>query len=372
MIGLSLFANVGIAETYLKELNINIAVANELLENRCKFYQHLHPYSKIIQGDITDSQVYNKVILESKKAKVDFVMATPPCQGMSLAGAKNPYDERNSLIKYAIDAILEIKPKYVLLENVVQQLKTPIVYNEKEMLIPDYINERLGDLYNINKNQVVNSMNYGVPQSRQRAIILLSRSDMPILWEFPAKKEKIVSLKEAIGHLPSVDPLIKEKEMQYKLPDYKHKLNEGLKVSKYHYGKVTPWRQVEAMMHTPTGKSAFKNEKYYPKTIEGRKVKGGAFTYMRMDWEKPAPTVTMYNGSVSSFTNVHPGRKLSDGTYSDPRVLTLLELFIVTSLPIDWNPPSWASENLIRQVIGEAIPPLLVKEIVSVICKEVE
>ena len=81
------------------------------------------------------------------------------------------------------------------------------------------------------------------------------------------------------------------------------KREKGLKVSKYHYAKMAPWRQVEAMMHTETGKSAFQNEVYYPKNIEGRKIKGGAFTYMRMDWDKPAPTVTMYNGSISSFGN---------------------------------------------------------------------
>lgn len=59
----------------------------------------------------------------------------PPCQGMSLAGNKNPLDPRNSLIKYAIDAILDIKPKFALLENVVQQIKTPIEYNGEKMFI---------------------------------------------------------------------------------------------------------------------------------------------------------------------------------------------------------------------------------------------
>ena len=371
MKGLSLFANVGIAETYLEELGLDIVVANELLENRCKFYKHCHPKSEVICGDITNEKIYNNIINKAKEKKVDFIMATPPCQGMSLAGTKNPLDPRNSLIKYAIDAILDIKPKFVLLENVVQQLKTPIEYNGKKMLIADYIRERIGEFYNINSNQIINAMDYGVPQNRQRAIFLFSRKDTNYIWEFPEKNKKIVTLKEAIGNLPSLDPLIKEEEKRKMLPDYDRKKINGLKVSKFHTAKMAPWRQVEAMMHTPTGKSAFLNKVYYPKTIDGRKVKGGAFTYMRMDWDKPAPTVTMYNGSISSFTNVHPGRLLKDGTYSDPRVLSLLELFRITSLPDDWNPPEWASENLIRQVIGEAIPPLLIKEIVNTLMKEV-
>ena len=298
------------------------------------------------------------------------LIATPPCQGMSVAGNRNPYDERNTLIKYAVDFATIIKPKYIFFENVVQQLKTPIEYNNEKMTIPEYIEKRLGDYYYINDDKIVNAMDYGVPQNRQRAIFLLSRKDTNKKWEFPEKKKKIVTLRDAIGDLPSLDPLIKEEKMRNMLPDYEMKREKGLKVSKYHYAKMAPWRQVEAMMHTETGKSAFQNEVYYPKNIEGRKIKGGAFTYMRMDWDKPAPTVTMYNGSISSFTNVHPGRKQKDGTYSDPRVLSLYELFIITSLPKDWNPPEWASENLIRQVIGEAIPPLLIKEIVSEIMKE--
>lgn len=371
MKGLSLFANVGIAETYLDELGLNIVLANELLENRCDFYKYCHPNSEVICGDITDEKIYKKIIEKSKKNKIEFIIATPPCQGMSLAGTKNPFDPRNSLIKCVIDAILDIKPKFVLLENVVQQLKTPIEYNGKIMLIPDYIKERIGKFYTINSNQIINSMDYSVPQNRQRAIFLFSRKDTNYIWEFPEKHKKIVTLKDAIGDLPSLDPYIKENDKRNRLPLYEQKRIAGLKVSKFHTAKTAPWRQVEAMMHTPTGKSAFQNKKYYPKTVDGRKVKGGAFTYMRMDWEKPAPTVTMYNGSISSFTNVHPGILLDDGTYSDPRVLSLLELFRVTSLPDNWNPPEWASENLIRQVIGEAIPPLLIKEIVSILMKEV-
>lgn len=60
MKGLSLFANVGIAETYLEELGLDIVVANELLENRCKFYKYCHPNTEVICGDITNDN-YIKV-----------------------------------------------------------------------------------------------------------------------------------------------------------------------------------------------------------------------------------------------------------------------------------------------------------------------
>lgn len=57
MKGLSLFANVGIAETYLEELGLDIVVANELLENRCKFYKYCHPNTEVICGDITNDNI---------------------------------------------------------------------------------------------------------------------------------------------------------------------------------------------------------------------------------------------------------------------------------------------------------------------------
>lgn len=88
-----------------------------------------------------------------------------------------------------------------------------------------------------------------------------------------------------------------------------------------------------------------------------------------MDWDKPAPTVTMANGSISSQNNVHPGRMKDDGTYSDPRVLTLKELFIVSGLPEDWNVPVGTSDNLLRKVIGEQVPPKLIFNLVSSIKK---
>ena len=70
---------------------------------------------------------------------IDFVIATPPCQGMSLAGKMDPSDKRNQLIYYAIEIIKKIKPKYVLLENVPQALKTKINIDGKKVLILEYI-----------------------------------------------------------------------------------------------------------------------------------------------------------------------------------------------------------------------------------------
>ena len=369
---MSLFANVGIAESYLSEENINVVIANELEPKRAKFYSHLYPKTDMVVGDITDNKIQNELINKAKKEKIDLIMATPPCQGMSTVGKKDKNDIRNILIKHAIDIIKEVKPDYVFLENVPEQLITKIKYNNKEILIPDYIKDELGNMYNFNKQYVINAADYGVPQMRERAIILLTKKSKNFIWEFPKKDKKVITLKEAIGNLPSLDPELYDlsHEEQLKIfPDYEKKKLEGLKVSKWHYPPKHIYRQVYSLMHTPSGRSAFDNvDKFKPRKKDGSFTKGFKNTYKRQSWDKPGYTVTMYNRTIGSQNNVHPGRytgKDGDGydLYSDARVLTIYELMIITSLPKDWNIPNWASEHFIRQVIGEGIPPLLVQKI---------
>ena len=368
--GLSLFAKVGIAETYLYKYNINICVANEIDSERAKFYKELYPSCNMICGDITDDIVFNKVMEESKKNKIDFIIATPPCQGMSTAGKKDPDDIRNNLIFYAIKAIKILKPKFVILENVTMQNHTRITYNNKKVLIPDYIYNELGNEYNFNNNRIVNAMDYGVPQSRIRNIYLMSSKNMDLHWEFPEKNEKIITIKDAIGNLPSLDPFLRDENERWHFPDFEKKKEIGLKISKWHYPPTHSWKQVEWMIHTPSGASAFKNNIYFPKK-DNRRIKGAPRTYMRMDWDKPATTILQNSGVISTFSTVHPGRKLQDdGTemgrvYSDPRALTIYELLILTSLPTDWNIPDWASDTFIRKVIGEGIPPKLIESAIK-------
>lgn len=371
---ISLFANVGMAETYFKELGIDVVVANELLEERCRFYSHLHPEVKMIKGDITDDEIFEKVISAAKENHVDFLIATPPCQGMSCAGRKDPKDPRNFLIYYAIEAVKRIRPRFVLFENVSMQQHTQIFYNDKYYFIPEYVEEELGEFYDFNKDRIVNAMDYGVAQSRQRYIYLLVDKKENVHWEFPEKEDRVITMREAIRDLPSLDPCLREETERWRFPDYEAKRLEGLKVSKWHTPPVHSWKQVEWMVHTPSGKSAFKNEVYYPMT-KGRRVKGAPRTYMRMFWEKPATTIMQNSGVISAFSTVHPGRPIvesEDDTkriYSDARSLTIYELLILSSLPLDWDIPDWADDVLIRKVIGEGIPPLLIKKAVKALIK---
>lgn len=370
---ISLFANVGIAESYLEEIGIDVIAANEIDPKRTSFYRHIYPKVNVIEGDITNSDIKTQIINIGKENDVNLILATPPCQGMSTAGKMNRWDVRNTLICHAIEVVKNIKPKYVFLENVPQQLTTKIIYEGKEMYIPEYVQAELESEYVFNDDRVIEAADYGVPQYRERAIMLLVRKDVKQKWEFP-KKTGIVSLEEAIGALPSLDPEIYDvpyETMIKLLPDFEQKKERGLAISPWHYPPKHVYRQVLSMMHTPTGQTAFDNiEKYQPRKKNGELVSGFRNTYKRQWWDKPGTTVTMYSREISSQGNVHPGRAVGydeEGLniYSDARVMSIYELLIMTSLPKDWNIPNGVTDHFIRCVIGEGIPPLLVKKIME-------
>ncbi len=373
--GLSLFANVGIAEAYMEELGIDIKIANEIDIERAKFYQDVYKNTHMICGDITEDSIRDTIVVEAIEKSVDFIIATPPCQGMSEAGKRLKFDPRNQLISYAIDVIKRVKPKFVLLENVPKQLTTRIKFEDEIVLIPDYIKRELGKQYNFNKETLVMAKDYGVPQLRERNIFLLVRNDLECIWEFP-KKQKEITLEDAIGSLPSLDPKLRDGiELTIKkFPDYEKKRQAGLAVSNWHFPPTHSWKQVEWLLHTPTGKSAIYNEKYYPQKADGTPVKAHHNHYRRLKWDMPCRTITQNNGVISSLACVHPGRKYTDKhgneLYSDARVLTIYELLIVMSLPLDWPIPDWASETFIRKVFGEGIPSKLIKEIMTALLRQ--
>ena len=207
--------------------------------------------------------------------------------------------------------------------------------------ILDLINKRLGHKYTIT-SQVLDAADYGTPQHRKRAFVLLVKGKAA--WPLPAKQPHI-TVKEAIGHLPSLES------------------GESSSIP-LHNSKVHNPNHIHWMKHTPTGKTAHDNPKHYPQK-DGRPIKGFRSTYQRIWWDRPATTITMNNGDVGSQSNVHPGRPKKDGTYSDARVMTVHELLLLSGIPLDWKIPSWANERLIRQVIGEMVAPKMIEALVK-------
>jgi len=370
---LSLFSNIGVGEAYLEKMGVDVVLANEIDEKRALIYRHIYPNTEMLCGDITKQNIINRIYAISTKNKIDLVLVSPPCQGMSTAGKNQKNDKRNELIKHAINIIKKIKPKYILIENVPMQLLTKIKYKNEEVLIPKYLKAELSGMYHF-ESKVINTADYGVPQMRGRAIFIFTRNDIKPIWKFPKKVKRQLTLFDAIGHLPQLDPLIYD--INYKkhlkiFPDYEKKLKIAKSISKWHIAPKHIYRQVMSMMYTPTGETGFNNKKKYkPKNKEGRLVSGYKNTYKRQKWDRPAYTITMYNRTISSQDNVHPGRlmgkdKNGDSLYSDPRVLTIYELMIAMSIPSNWNLPDNIPDSFLRSVIGEGIPPLFLKKLVN-------
>lgn len=346
MKGLSLFAGAGIGETYLHSCGIDIVVANELIERRANLYKILYPKCNMICGDITNENIFNKIISSSEN--IEFLIASPPCQGMSVAGKNRCNetminDDRNYLINYVIKAVEKLSPRFILIENVPALLKLQLPYKGQKCKVTEILSMKFGSKYII-ESKIVDSADYGVPQTRLRAIIKMYVKEE--MWSWPCIVKKKVTVREAIGYLPSLEA------------------GETSEI-KWHFARKHNARHIEWMKHTPTGMSAFMNPIYFPQKKDGTRIKGYESSYRRIRWDEPAPTITIRNDAISSQRNVHPGRLLTDGTYSDARVLTPLELMILNSLPNDWKIPDNTPEILIRQVIGESIPPLLIKKLVG-------
>lgn len=374
----SLFANIGVAEACLNELdNAHVVVANEWLPRRAALYHAIYPETNMICGDITDETVYQQILQACRRERVDTIMATPPCQGMSTAGQKIKFDERNSLVMHAIRLIHDINPRYVIIENVPDFIITPIMYHGIETMLPDVVSQELQDNYDIDIH-TIDTDDYGVPQTRDRMIILMTRHDVRKKWSLPPKDNHKVTMEEAIGDLPSIDPFVKDlnpEQFHVLFPLYEERRQRALEISPWNIPPVHVWRQVKAMMYTPTGQTAFDNPmEHRPMKIDGSLVRGYHNTYKRQNWDTPAYTVTMDNRKISSQNNVHPGRLVGqdengENIYSDARTLTLYELMRVMSIPEEWNVPMNTDEAFLRRIIGEGIPPLFMRKLFAQITR---
>jgi len=361
---LSLFANVGFGEFYLSENGYDVVVANELLPERVEFYNKFNKHSpEIVCGDICSESVRAKILKACNDfGPIDVVIATPPCQGMSIANAqKKPDDARNKLIVHAVDIFNAIGAKYMLIENVPGMLNTSINFNGDVVKIKDFLDNHIPDTHQC-ISKVLDGKHYDTPQSRKRVICLISPGGS---WKHPEPSSKLLTVRDAIGNPNRFPPL--ESDCYSLWP--------------WHFAPKHNDRHIEWMKHTKEGETAFNNDEHFPSVEKNgvkRKIFGYPTTYKRMKWDDPAPTVTMNNGSISSQNNVHPGRPLPNGTQSDARVLSVREILALCGLPANCldkfaTPREGGlydyeySHRFIRDVLGEMFLPKLCLKILQTI-----
>ena len=361
---ISLFSSAGIGCYGFTLEGFECIATNEFIErrldiqkvnNKCKYE------SGYIYGDITkpyiQSRLFKEIDLWKSKEnlhKVDVLIATPPCQGMSTANYKKGNEiNRNSLVVEAISLIEQIKPRVFVFENVKAFLKTMCIdKNESICTIEECINKHLSNEYNI-YSKVINFMDYGIPSSRPRTIVIgtsKEEKNFSPLNLFPLKQNKI-TLFEAIGNMPS---------LQYGQTDSSDIL---------HSFRIYPKYMQKWIHNLKEGETAFNNniDNLPFKLINGKKqiLKSGHMgnKFRRMFWNQPAPCVTTRNDQLASQSTIHP---------KDDRVLSIRELMKVMTIP---NSFKWIQndlytkenidkkETLIRQVIGEAVPTEIIRQI---------
>lgn len=165
-----------------------------------KTFKENHPDTNITESDIKQ---LDKSYWLNFKNKIDVVLAGPPCQGFSMAGKRDVLDERNNLFLEVIRIVEIIKPKIVVIENVVGLLS---MIDVEGNYIKDEIEASLKRLNYKVESKVLTASNYGVPQNRKRVIFIASLKDN-IIFPEPShgiNLKSVVTVGEALGNIPEI------------------------------------------------------------------------------------------------------------------------------------------------------------------------
>ena len=210
---ISLFSSAGVGCYGFKKENFNCIATVEILSKRIKVQQYNKKCkyaSGYITGDINNKEIQDRIYSEidlwkSKESLkcVDVIIATPPCQGMSVANhKKNNEILRNSLILKSIQLVESIQPRFFVFENVKNFLTTTCTnFDNKEMSINEAIDGSLEKDFNILK-KVINFKEYGSNSSRTRTLVIGVRKDIKDVtpYDLFPDKENSRTLRQFVGH----------------------------------------------------------------------------------------------------------------------------------------------------------------------------
>jgi DNA (cytosine-5)-methyltransferase 1 len=182
----------GLTQGFL-QAGMNPVGSVEIVEVAANTHKLNFPSCKCFNGDIKD-------LSPSKyfgNKKIHLVIGGPPCQGFSVAGKRDPNDPRNKLFYEFVRVVDELKPWYVVLENV------PGILTMKNGKVKDAIIREFTDIgYKNMSIAVLESANYGVPQFRPRAIFIANKYDLPNYYpNAQLGKEEYIPIEAAISDL---------------------------------------------------------------------------------------------------------------------------------------------------------------------------
>lgn len=373
---ISLFSCAGVGCFGFKKAGFECIATNELIERRLnvqKFNKKCRFESGYICDDITTDETKEKIFKEIKRwqklgnDRVDVLVATPPCQGMSVANHKKAENEivRNSLVVESIHLIQKINPRFFIFENVAAFMKTGCTAPDGTIkAIGDVIFEELSEKYII-VSRILNFKNHGSNSSRTRTVVIgvskeLSEYVAPIELYPTYMEEK--TLRQVIGNMPDLE------------------WGEICSTDFYHAFRTYP-EEMRCWIHDlKEGECAFDNEdelKRPHKIVDGKvvpNIQKNGDKYTRQYWDKVAPCIHTRNDQLASQNTVHP---------KEDRVFSIRELMRIMTIPEDFKWIDMSLEELnalsdkakavllkkeeikIRQSIGEAVPTEIFFQIAS-------
>jgi DNA (cytosine-5)-methyltransferase 1 len=303
--------------------------------------------------DLSDPDRVDRLVdlVERAKAPLDLVAGGPPCQPFSRAGKSKirslveggmrPEQDERALLWQSFLAVVErLSPAAVLMENV------PDMALGDELIVPRIMTERLERLGYDVEARLVEAWRHGVPQHRQRLILLARRDGRPISWP---EDQPLVTLREAIGDLPRLGSSTGESQQSYRRRGRKkaflERAREEMDGPVIHDHVTRPVREDD--------REAFKKlkpgDRYSDLPERLRRYRSDIFDdkYNRLDWNDLSRSITAHIAK-DGYWYIHP---------EEHRTLTVREAARVQTFP-DRFRFAGSRSDAFRQ-IGNAVPPAL-------------
>lgn len=310
-------------------------------------YKMNHPEVEVIVDDIRNVDKSGMF----QRGDADVIIGGPPCQGFSMAGARIREgflgDQRNFLFKHYFNVVKTVKPKVFVIENVkgIMTMQNGKIFEEILKIFTDS-NLLDGQPYHLNY-RVVMAVDFGVPQKRERIIIIGSLQDvnMDELWQ-NTKEEIIVdyphffdrvTVKDAIGNIPNTTENGKV-DNPSPVNEYQKYLSSSNQILENHIQTNHSKLAVDRMKKIANGK----NFETLKEKINS--VHSGA--YGRLCWDEPAPTITTRFDTPTGGRFIHPIQN---------RTLTPREAARIQSFPDDFV--FFGNKTSVCKQIGNAVPP---------------
>jgi DNA (cytosine-5)-methyltransferase 1 len=310
----------------------------------------VHPH-ELDLGAVSADELVIAVRSMVNGRELDVLAACPPCTGFSRANPNNHMvdDPRNALIGNVMHVVEQLSPKVVVMENAREFVEGNFAQHW-ETAASTF--NRLG--YDVEVSVHMLS-DIGVPQFRERAIVIAARDDFDLrtlddLWAGFQVKPSSVTVRHAIAHLPPV-------AAGQSHPD------DPLHVSPA-MGKELTLRRLHAL---PADGGSWKDLVGHPDADElltGAMKKHiaagkwGSFpdVYGRMWWDRPAPTIKRESSHMGNGRYSHPEQH---------RLCTLREMALLNGFPEQFQFAGTSLSNKYRHV-GDAVPPIVSFQLAAV------